>query len=78
MEKMLTRIKKKNLGEMRRELAHAHLMVALLAIAVIALLSLGSTQPVTFDGTLSAICVSLLCIVAIFSLSVSITLYRKK
>jgi hypothetical protein len=78
MERMLKRFKKKNLSEMRKELAHAHLMVALLSIAIIALLSLGSTQPVVFDATLSAICVCLLSVVTIFSLIIAISLYRNK
>lgn len=78
MERVLKRFKKKNLIAMRTELAHAHLIIALLSIAIIALLSLGSTQPVIFDATLSGICVSLLSIVTIVSLSISISLYKKK
>ena len=78
MNKLFKRFNKKNNNELRRELAHTHLIVALLSIAIIALLSLGSTQPVSFDATLSAICVVLLSIVTIISLCMSITLYRKK
>ncbi|HUC96610.1 MAG TPA: hypothetical protein VMR16_03020 [Candidatus Saccharimonadales bacterium] len=78
MYKLAKRFKKKNSVQMRMELAHAHLIIALLSIAIIALLSLGSVQPVTFDQTLSAICVALLSIVTIVSLCISITLYRKK
>jgi len=72
------RFRSKKMEAMRMELAHAHLIIALLSIAIIALLSLGSTQPVAFDATLSAICVVLLSIVTIVSLCISITLYRKK
>jgi len=78
MKKLFKRFNKKNNNELRQELAHAHLIIALLSIAIIALLSLGSTQPVSFDATLSAICVVLLSVVTIISLCMSITLYRKK
>jgi hypothetical protein len=77
MYSLANRFKKKKMVQMRIELAHAHLIVALLSIAVIALLSLSSTQPVAFDATLSAVCVVLLSIVTIVSLCISITLYRK-
>ena len=78
MDKIFSRFNKKNVKEMRRELAHAHLIIALLSIAIIALLSLGSTQPVTFDQTLSAVSVILLSLITIISLCISITLYRRK
>lgn len=77
MSKIFKKFKKKNINELRTQLAHAHLIIALLSIAIIALLALGSTQPVIFDGLLSAITLILLCLVTIFSLCVSITLYRK-
>ena len=78
MNLLTKRFKNKKLDAMRTELAHAHLTIALLSIALIALLLLGSTQPVSFDETLSAISVSLLIIITIVSLCISITLYRKK
>lgn len=78
MKKIFKKLTKKNINEMRKELAHAHLIVALLSVAIIALLTLGATQPVTFEATLSAICVVLLSLVTIVSLCISITLYRKK
>ena len=78
MKKLQKRISKKNIKDLRLELAHAHMIIALLATAIIALLSLGITQPISFDATLSAISVALLVIVTIFSLSMSITLYQKK
>lgn len=77
MYSLLKRFKKKKMEQMRMELAHAHLIIALLSIALIALLSLGSTQPVAFDATMSAICVVLLSVITIVSLCISITLYRK-
>jgi len=78
MNKLFKRLSKKNTKELQRELAHAHLIVALLSIAIITLLAMGARQPVSYDATLSAICVALLSIVTIISLCVSITLYRKK
>jgi hypothetical protein len=78
MKKILKRYKKKNLNEMRIELAHAHLIIALLSMTIVSLLSLSASQPIAFDGTLSAICVVLLSIVTIVSLCISITLYQKK
>ena len=69
---------KKNIIETRLELAHSHMIIALLSIAIIALLVLGATQPITFDPTLAAISASLLILVTIFSLCVSITFYSKK
>jgi len=78
MHKIFKKFSSKNVKEMRRELANAHLIIALLSMALIAMLALGTTQPVYFDGTLSAISISLLTIVAIISLCVSITMYRKK
>lgn len=78
MKKSFKSITKKNTKELKVELGRAHLIIALLAAAVSALLALGATQPVEFDGTLSAICVAMLSTVIIVSLSASITLLRKK
>lgn len=78
MKKLHKRISKKNTNELRLELAHAHMIIALLATAIVALLSLGVIQPISFDATLSAFSVALLVIVVIFSLSMSITLYQNK
>ncbi len=78
MGKLYKRFKNKKHEALRVELAHAHLIIALLSIAIIALLSIGTTQPVSFDPTLSAICVTLLSLVTIVSLCISITLYRNK
>lgn len=70
--------KKRNIKEYQMELMRAHSIVALLSVAIIALLSLGATETVTFDATLSAICVILLIVVTILSACTAITLYRKK
>jgi hypothetical protein len=78
MNKIFQRLSKKTVNQLRRELAHAHLIIALLSIALITLLSLGAVQQVSFDETMSAISVVLLTLVTIISLSISVTLYRKK
>ncbi|MEI6850550.1 MAG: hypothetical protein WCK26_01120 [Candidatus Saccharibacteria bacterium] len=78
MKKLFKKVNKKNLQELRQELSRAHLIVALLSIAIISLLSLGATNPVSFDPTLSAVCAVLLIVVTIISLSMSINLSRKK
>jgi len=69
---------KRNVKEYKMELTRAHAIVALLSVAIIALLSLGATETVTFDATLSAISVILLIVVTILSACTAITLYRKK
>ena len=78
MKNIFKKPSKKNLNEYRQELARAHLIISLLSIAIITLLSLGATQPVTFNETLSAICIGLLTVVTIVSLCISITLFRRK
>jgi peptidoglycan/LPS O-acetylase OafA/YrhL len=78
MSKHFKKFLKQNIHEVRRELARAHLIIALLSVAVIVLLSLGATQPVTFNPVMSAVCVVLLSVVAFISLCMSYTLYTCK
>ena len=79
MNKILKRLTKKNTNQLRRELALSHITSALLAIALIMLLSLGIAQPITFDVTLSAIAIILLVFVTLFSLCMSLALlFRSK
>lgn len=78
MPSVINKLAKRNANELRRELARAHMVIALLSIGVITLLALGSHEPVSFDPTLSAICVVLLVVVTIISLCVSIALFRNK
>jgi len=75
---ILKKAKKRNLNDFKMELVRAHTIVALLSIAIVALLSLGANQQVSFDPTLSAICVVLLLIIAILSFCTAISMYRKK
>jgi hypothetical protein len=78
MSKLFKKFNKKSTAEIRKELARAHLIIALLSMALIVLLSLGAIQPVTFDATLSAICVILLSLIAFISTCVSFTLFSNK
>ena len=78
MKKMFRKILKKSASELKMELARAHCIIALLSLALIALVSLGSSQSITFDPTLSAICVVLLVLVALMSLCTATTLYRDR
>ena len=75
---LISKFADKNLAGMRRELARAHLIIALLCLVGIALLALGSVEAITFDATLSAICVILLSIIALISTCMSVKLFRKK
>lgn len=75
---VISKFANKNLAGMRRELARAHIIIALLSLVSIALLALGSVEAITFDATLSAICVVLLSIVALISVCMSVTLFRQK
>ena len=70
--------KKRSIKEYQTELMRTHSIVALLSVAIIALLSLGASETVTFDATLSAIGVILLIIVTILSACTALSLYRKK
>ena len=78
MSSFFKKFLKKNINDFRKELSRAHLIIALLSIAIIVLLSLGAVQPVTFDQPLSAVCVVLLSIVAFISLCMAYTLSSKK
>ena len=62
----------------KSELARAHGMIVLLVIALMFIITLSGSTQITLDPLLSFIVVFLLAIVALISLSVVITLYRKK
>lgn len=78
MEKMMKKLTKKNASEIRRELGRAHIVIALLSLAMISLLSLGATQVIKLDATLSGICVALLTVVILLSIITAITLFKNK
>ncbi len=66
MRKPFKKFLKQTTIEVRAELARAHLIIALLSLAIIVLLSIGVVQPVSFDPVMSAICIVLLIIVGCF------------
>lgn len=78
ISKKIKNINKMNNQEMQKELSRAHMIIALLCLSIIVLLSIGVSEPVTFEPTLSAICVVLLSIVAFISLSMTYALSKKK
>jgi hypothetical protein len=78
MHKLFQKVTGKNVKELRRELANAHLIIALLSLTLIAMLAMGASQPIYLDETLTAISIGLLTLVTIISLCVSITMFRKK
>lgn len=78
MYKIFRKFAKKNINEFRRELARAHLIIAMLSIGLITFLALGSSQSVTYDPVMSAICVVLLAIVTIMSLCTAVSLFKFK
>ena len=78
MSKLFKKFSKQNSKDIRYELVRAHIIIALLSIAIIVLLSLGATQLVTFNAVLSGICIILLVIVAFLSLCMSLTLFACK
>lgn len=78
MKKLFKHSGKRNIHDFRRELARAHMIIALLSFAIIVLLTVGAIQPVSYDPMLSAICVVLLSIVTIISLCMSISLFKSK
>lgn len=69
---------KKNGLQMRKELAQAHLIIAMLAASIIALLAINTSAIIEFQPILSAICVILLIAVIIISLCTAFTLLSSK
>jgi hypothetical protein len=74
MKPILKKLSKQKIGEVRQELARAHVIIALLAIVVIVLLIQGSIAPIALEPTLSTISSVLLGIVALISLSITFAL----
>lgn len=78
MEKLFKKYNAKKLGDLRKELSRAHLIIALLSLVICVLLIEGSTQPVLFDPLLATISIVLLLIVGITSLVISTVAWRTK
>lgn len=68
MEKLLKKLSQQKVTEVRKELARAHLIIALLSVAVVMLLLQGATRPLLLDPTLSVIGSLLLGLVVLISL----------
>jgi len=80
MKQLVKKLQNQKLKEVRAELSRAHLIIALLSIAIVVLLTLVQTVPekITLDPTLSGISVALLLIVSVISLVISVALRRLK
>lgn len=78
MNKYFTKLSQKKPKEVQRELGRAHLLVALLALAIVVLLLQGSLHQVRYDLTLTVIACILLVVVIFISLLVAYTMYTKK
>lgn len=78
MNKYFVKLSQKKPKEIQKELARAHLLVAMLALAIIVLLLQGSIYQVKYDLTLAIITCVLLVIVILISLLVSYTMFTKK
>lgn len=78
MRKFFVSKNKRTLAEFRRELARAHLLIALMSVVTILLVSLGTARLSTLDTRLTTLCVVLLTVVSLISLYVSVALFRKK
>lgn len=80
MNKLLKKLSQQKIGDAHKELARAHLIIALLSVSCIVLLLQGALAPVALDPGLSAVSAVMLGLVALTSLGISITLSvsRKK
>lgn len=74
MEKLLKKLSQQKISDVRRELARAHLIIALLCVVIVMLLLQGATRPLLLDPTLSVICSALLGFVVLISLGMFLTL----
>ena len=78
MEKLLKKLSQQKVTEVRKELARAHLIIALLSVAVVMLLLQGATRPLLLDPTLSVIGSVLLGLVVLISLGMFLALSSAK
>lgn len=78
MKKVLKRLSQQKIGDVRRELGRAHLIIALLSFITIVLLIQGTVAPIGLDRTLTAISSVLLAIVATTSLVIALALTKIK
>ncbi|HZJ34700.1 MAG TPA: hypothetical protein VFD55_01650 [Candidatus Angelobacter sp.] len=78
MSKLFKKPSSQSINELRGELARAHIIIALISIIAIALLMLGMDKEIIVDPKLSIICIGLLVIVLLNSISTSLALSIRK
>lgn len=78
MEKLLKKLSQQKITDVRKELARAHLIIAILSIAVVILLLQSATQPLLLNLTLSVIGSLLLVFVVLISLGMFLALSSVK
>jgi predicted ABC-type exoprotein transport system permease subunit len=78
MDKYSVKLSQKKPAEIKRELGRAHIIIAILATALIMLLLSGVNQPLSYDIVLATITSALLLLVIIVSLSVSVAVLTGK
>ena len=78
MASFLKKLSDQKITNMRRELARAHLIVALLCVVIIFLVLQNAFQPVAVDLALAIITSVLLGIVSLTSITISLALFSKQ
>ena len=78
MDKYSLKLSQKKPAEIKRELGRAHIIIAILATALIMLLLSGVSRPLSYDIVLVTIASSLLLLVVIVSLSVAVAILTSK
>jgi hypothetical protein len=78
MASFLKKLSDQKITNMRRELARAHLIVALLCGVIVFLVLQNAFQPVTVDLALAIITSVLLGIVGLTSMTISLALFAKQ
>lgn len=78
MDKYSVKLSQKKPAQIKRELGRAHIIIAILATALIMLLLSGANQALSYDLVLATITSALLLLVIIFSLSVSVAVLTGK
>lgn len=78
MNKLFKKPSSQSINELRGELARAHIIISLISIIAIAVLILGMDKQIIIDPKLSIICIGLLVIILLNSISTSLALSSHK
>ena len=78
MNKLFKKPSSQNISELRGELARAHIIISLVSIIAISVLILGMDEQIIIDPKLSIICIGLLVIILLNSISTSLALSSRK